>query len=60
MVPTFPVSQIAIVMNTHPVVIKALPMNKRMAPITLTAVNLLAFWAMIQNDSLAPLQKLLL
>lgn len=51
---------IAIVKHTENIVINPFPRNVRMDPVTPTAVNLLAFPAMIQNDSLAPRQKLLL
>ena len=51
---------IAIVKNTESIVINPFPRKERMDPVIPTAVNLLAFPAMIQNDSLAPRQKLLL
>jgi len=51
---------ITIVKNTEAIVISPFPRKERIAPVIPTAVNLLAFPAMIQNDSLAARQKLLL
>jgi len=51
---------ITIVKNTENMVISPFPRKERIDPVIPTAVNLLAFPAMIQNDSLAARQKLLL
>lgn len=51
---------ITTVKNTENIVINPFPKKARIDPVIPTAVNLLAFPAMIQNDSLAARQKLLL